>query len=560
MNSRTMVIATLAFIAILFSVPGLTQVHDPKALLADPATATGPIAPALSGLGDHHFKVTTDNPKSQFFFDQGLRLTLGFNHSEALRSFKEAARLDPHNAMAYWGIALALGPNLNLPMLPGVVPQAYAAIQKAQALKSRATKREQDYIDALARRYSNDPEADRSALDAAYADAMAALSKRYPDDLDAATFYAAAIMNTNPWDYWYRDGSPKSHTEIVMKTLQSVIARDPKHAGAHHYLIHTVEAFRPELGVASADQLGELMPGAGHLVHMPAHIYMRVGRYADSFDANTRAIAADEGYITQCRAQGLYPLGYYPHNIHFLAWSAMFQGRSREALKAARKVAAKIAVNGEENTWALNETFLSQPIFVLVRFGRWEEILKEPQPDPKARYMNGIWHYARGMAHVHQGQHRKAQKELKALTQLRKQVARDENYFIGFGAAASLMTIAEEVLTGEIAAKRGDYPKAAAHLERAVRLEDGLLYNEPPDWYFPVRHVLGAILLEAELPAEAEVVYWEDLRRNPENGYALFGLEQALKAQGKETTRTVIAKRFENAWQDADIQLSSSRF
>lgn len=389
---------------------------------------------------------------------------------------------------------------------------------------------------------------------------MAGLVNRYPDDLDAAVLYAAAIMNTNPWDYWYRDGSPKSHTQVVMDILQSVIEQNPNHAGAHHYLIHTVEAYRPELGIASADRLGTLMPGAGHLVHMPAHIYMRVGRYADSYRANSQAIRADEGYITQCRAQGLYPLGYYPHNIHFLAWSAMFMGLSEKALEAARKVAEKIPENLQENTWGLNETFLSQPLFVMVRFGRWDEILFEPPPQRSGHYMNAVWRYARGLAHLNLGKIRQANQELKQLSRLRQQIEQDSDYYIGFGAATTLVEIAEEVLTGEIAASEKDYYNAIAHLEKAVRLEDGLMYNEPPDWYFPVRHALGAVLLEAGFPAEAEVVYWEDLRRNPENGYSLFGLKQALEAQGKSTTAAVIEGRFKKAWIDADTQLTTSRF
>lgn len=550
----------LLIASLLTTMPVIAQIHDPRALVADPTTAERPIAPVLDGLGNHHFEVTTENKESQFFFDQGFRLMLGFNHSEALRSFKETARLDPNNAMAYWGIALVLGPNLNLPMQAEVVPQAYAAIQKAVTLKKGVSERERDYIDALVTRYTNDPEANRAPLDKAYVDAMAALVKKYPDDLDAATLYAAAIMNTNPWDYWYRDGSPKAHTKVVMETLQSVIARNPDHAGAHHYLIHTVEAYRPELGVASADRLGGLMPGAGHLVHMPAHIYMRVGRYADSYRANSLAIKADEGYITQCRAQGLYPLGYYPHNIHFLAWSAMFQGRSGKALEAARKVAQKIPDNLKENTWGLNETFLSQPLFVMVRFGRWDEILFEPPPRQSGHYMNAIWRYARGLAHLHLGKRNQARQELKQLTRLRQQIEQDQGYYIGFGAAATLVAIAEEVLTGEIAASKKDYYDAIAHLEKAVRLEDGLMYNEPPDWYFPVRHVLGAVLLEAGLPAEAEVVYWEDLRRNPENGYSLFGLKQALEAQDKSATAAVIEGRFKQAWREADTQLTTSRY
>jgi len=560
MKFSLIVVITSVFISLLLRVPAVAQVHDPRALTANPDTAAGAIAPVLKGLGNHHFAVTTGKPESQYFFNQGYRLTLGFNHSEALRSFKESARLDPQNAMAYWGMSLALGPNLNLPMQASVAPKAYAAIQKAVALKASVSAREQGYIDAMATRYSLDPNVERSLLDAAYAVAMAALVKKYPDDLDAATLYAAAVMNTNPWDYWYPDGSPKPHTEKIMATLQSVIQRNPKHAGAHHYLIHTVEAFRPELGVASADILGGLMPGAGHLLHMPSHIYMRVGRYEDSRKANLLAVQADEGYITQCRAQGLYPLAYYPHNLHFLAWSAMFQGRSQEALNAGKKVAQRIAANGGENTWGLNETFMSQPLFIMVRFAQWAEILAQPQPNEKSRFRRGIWHYGRGMAYVHTGKTKLASKELNKLLQLRKLVEKDEAYYVGFGAAAALLSIAEEVLSGELAAKQKDFHNAITHLERAVRLEDGLPYNEPPDWYFPVRHFLGAVLLEAKLPAEAEVVYWEDLRNNPANGFSLFGLQQALKAQGKTELLAVIEKRFEQAWAHADVVLSSSRY
>ncbi len=555
-----MFIRIIGIFLVLFSNVAPAQIHDPKALNADPLASDGPIAPVLSGLGKHHFKVTTSVPRSQLFFDQGLRLTYGFNHSEALRAFKEAARLDPNNAMAYWGWALVLGPNLNLPMQSEVVPRAYQAMQKALALKEKVSPKEKAYIEALAVRYAESVVADRSALDAAYVETMSSLVKRYPEDSDAATLYAAAVMNTNPWDYWYKDGSPKPHTEIILETLQAVIARSPRHAGAHHYLIHTVEAFRPELGVASADILGGLMPGAGHLVHMPSHIYMRVGRYADSYKANALAVKADERYITQCRAQGLYPLAYYPHNLHFQVWSAMFQGRSKAALEAGQKVAGKIPPGASGNTWGLYEAFRAQPMFVTVRFGLWEAMLEDPKPEDSALFMNGVWHYGRGLAYLHGGNLPKAREELGALVQLRNKITDDQGYYIGFGAAGNLLTIAEEVVLGELAAAEGDFNRAASHLERAVRLEDGLRYNEPPDWYFPVRHLLGAVLLEAGRPEEAEVVYWEDLRRNPENGYSLFGLKQSLSAQGKEGVASVIEARFQRAWKDADIVLSSSRY
>jgi tetratricopeptide (TPR) repeat protein len=537
------------------------RIHDPRALAEDPAKAQEPIAPTLTGLGDHHFEVTTRSPKSQQFFDQGLRLTYAFNHSEALRAFKEAVRLDPQNAMAYWGWALVLGPNLNLPMIPEVAPQAYRAIQRAVALKANVSERERAYIEALAKRYSADPKADRAPLDLAYSQAMADLVARYPDDLDAATLYAASLMNLSPWNYWNLDGSPKANTRKVLATLQSVVDRNPHHAGALHYYIHAVEARHPERGERYADLLSGLMPGAGHLVHMPSHIYMRVGRFADSYDVNRRAVAADEDYITQCRSQGIYPLNYYPHNIHFMAWSAMFQGRGDAALAAARKIVEKVPpeLSADKNVWALYETFLSQPMFVMVRFGMWDRMLAEPQPSIESRFMTGIWHYGRALAYIHTDRLTEARRELQPLVAARKAMGSVESY-IGFATAATLMTIAEEIVRGELAYAEGDTLAGLAHLERAVRLEDGLRYNEPPDWYFPVRHFLGAMLLEAGRPKEAEVVYAADLRKNPENGYSLLGLQQALEKQGESEDARTVEKRFNRAWAGATHSLTSSRY
>lgn len=537
------------------------QIHDSRALEADPAQADQPIAPRLEGLGDYQFPVTTTNPDSQFFFNQGLNLTYAFNHSEALRAFKEAVRLDPNNAMAYWGWALVLGPNLNLPMAQDVVSQAYGAIQKAVALKGTVTEKEQAFIDALAQRYVESAEEDRTALDQAYAEAMKALVDRYPDDLDAATLYAASLMNLSPWDYWNLDGSPKQNTVEVLNALESVIEREPRHAGALHYYIHTVEARHPERAEKYADILGGLMPGAGHLVHMPSHIYMRVGRFADSYETNKRAVAADENYITQCRAQGIYPLNYYPHNIHFMAWSAMVLGRPADALDAARKIVDKVPkdLSANKNVWALYETFLSQPIFVMARFGMWDKMLSEPKPDADSRFMVGIWHYGRALAYIHTDKIAEARQELRPLTDAREDMGQIEHY-VGFSTARNLLTIAEEVVRGEIAYAEGYTLEGLAHLERAVRLEDGLLYNEPPDWYFPVRQFLGAMLLDAGRPGEAEVVYAADLRKNPENGYSLFGLYTSLTEQGKEKDATAIKGRFDKIWANATHQLTSSRY
>jgi len=558
---RITILSIILIIMSLIALPAMAQIHDARALAADPDQAQGPIAPQLEGLGDHHFPVTTQSPDSQRFFDQGLRLTYAFNHSEALRAFKQAVMLDPANAMAYWGWALVLGPNLNLPMVPEVAPQAYQAIQQAVALKEKVTERERAYIDALAQRYTNSPTADRVPLDRAYAGAMAKLVQRYPADLDAATLYAASLMNLQPWDYWNLDGSPKGHTEQILETLQSVVDREPRHAGALHYYIHTVEARHPERGEPHADMLAGLMPGAGHLVHMPSHIYMRVGRFTDSYEANRRAVAADESYITQCRTQGIYPLNYYPHNIHFMAWSAMVQGRPAAALEAASKIVDKVPpkLAADKNIWALYETFLSQPVFVKVRFGMWDAMLNAAKPEIESQFMTGIWHYGRALAYIHTGRMVEARRELRPLITARKAMGELEHY-IGFGTAETLLTIAEEIVAGELAYAEGYTLEGLAHLERAVRIEDGLRYNEPPDWYFPVRHFLGAMLLDSGRPNEAEVVYAADLRKNPGNGYSLFGLKRALKQQGKIEDARAVDKRFERAWADATHQLTSSRF
>ncbi len=553
------ILAAFAALALAASIAS-AQMHDPRALDADPSSADGPIAPRLEGLGSHHFSVSTDSEESQAFFNQGIRLTYAFNHSEALRAFKEAARLDPDNAMAYWGWALALGPNINLPMVPEVVPQAWGALQLALAKKDGVSERERAYIDALAKRYSDDAEADRVLLDEEYAAAMAELASKYPGDLDARTLYGAALMNLSPWDYWYLDGSPKKDTDKILEAFSAVLEADPNHPGALHYYIHTVELPHPGRGEDAADRLLDLMPGAGHLVHMPSHIYMRIGRYADSYRANAAAVQADEGYIAQCRAQGIYPLGYYPHNLHFMAWSAMFQGRSREAIESARKVSTKIPEGLEGDGLALFETFMGQPIFTMVRFGRWGEMLAEPAPVADARFLTGTWHYGRALAHLHSDNRRDAKKELRRLEAIRSEVGTRDEYVIGFSTAEKLLTIAVLIVRAELDVDRGRFEDGIAQLARAVRIEDSLLYNEPPDWYFPVRHFLGAALLDAGRPAEAEVVYWQDLRKHPENGFALFGLERSLRAQNKLDLALDIGKRFTTAWSEADVTLTSSRF
>jgi tetratricopeptide (TPR) repeat protein len=555
-------IAVLLLIVLGFSpIPANAQIHDPRALAADPTTAEEPIAPVLKGLGDNHFPVTTRKPESQQYFDQGLRLTYAFNHSEALRAFKEAVRLDPENAMAYWGWALVLGPNINLPMRAEVAAQAYRASQRASELKGKVSDREKAYINAIAQRYAAEPPADRAPLDQAYARAMKRVVERYPEDLDAATLYAAALMNLSPWNYFNLDGSPKVHTDEILETLQRVADRDPSHAGALHYFIHAVEERYPKRGEWHADKLRGLMPNAGHAEHMPSHIYMLVGRYQDSYDVNVRATGADETYITSCNAQGIYPLNYYPHNIHYLAWSAMFLGRPEAAMEAAREIVDKVPseLASDANLWALYEIFLSQPMFVMVRFGMWNEMLAEPKPEIDSQFMAGIWHYGRALAFRHTRRLPEARRELEKLEQLRIEMGKLERY-VSATAGETLLTIAEEIVGGELAYAEGKTLEGLARLERAIRLEDSLSYGAPPDWYFPVRHYLGAMLLEAGRPNEAAVIYVADLRMNPENGYSLFGLKLALEQKGNQDHALEVAKRFDRAWDGATHKLTSSRY
>ena len=537
------------------SAGGHVHYTEPEAVKAAP---TGALAPRLQNLGSHTFPVSTKNKQAQLFINQGLNLAYAFNHAEARRAFREAARLDPNLAMAYWGQALVLGPNINAAMEPNEEPQAYELIQKAVAVKSKASARERAYIDALATRYSGKAD-DRRPRDAAYAEAMRAVHQRYPQDLDAAVLYVESMMDLRPWGYWQRDGVPHAGTADVVALTEQVIARNPKHPGALHLYIHLVEATdTPERAEKAADTLLTLMPAAGHMVHMPGHIYQRVGRYADAMRANELAIAADEDYITQCRAQGLYPMGYYPHNIHFLWFAATADGQSRVAIDSARKLAEKID-DATLQQVPLLAGFRMVPYYALTRFGKWDEMLAQPEPPAFNVPLQAAWHYARGIAHVGKNQLEPADRELQQLRTLLKDESMKQPLFSPNLAGAILAT-APEVLAGEIAAARGDFDKAIAHLDTAVRLEDSLVYTEPAEFHFPPRLALGAVLLKAGRANEAETVYWEDLKRNRESGWALFGLLQALRAQNKTAEAALIQERFNKAWARADVTLQASRF
>jgi tetratricopeptide (TPR) repeat protein len=539
----------LAGLALLWPLAASAQHHG--ALTPAPET-TGPIAPLLPNLGSYHHQVSTSNSRAQEFFDQGLRLVYAFNHAEAVRAFREAARLDPNLAMAHWGHAYALGPNVNDPITPERERDAHEAIQRAVALEANASPAERAYIDALAKRYSDRAGEDRLARDQAFVAAMKAVAAKYPDDPDASTIYAAGIMETMPWRYWRQDGAAQPGTQEVIDTLERTIARFPEHPGAHHFYIHIVEASKtPERGEKSADKLESLMPGAGHLIHMPAHIYLRVGRYKDAAESNVRAIKADEDYITQCKAQGIYPLSYYPHNIHFLWAASMWEGRSAVAIDAARQVADRVKAAGEIAPWA--QPFLVAQYFAAVRFSRWDDLISQPAPDPKLPLIRGVWLYARGVALAERGRLDEASTSLADLRELLR-TPEFEKMPMGNNTLRSVLAVGEPMLSGAIAERRGSLQEAIAHYDRGVRLEDALVYNEPADWAMPSRHVLGAALLKAGLPAEAETVYWEDLKRNPENGWALDGLARALDAQKKTDAASEARERFTRAWARADVK------
>jgi len=516
------------------------------------------LIPRLQNLGTHTFPVSTRNPLAQQYINQGLNLAYAFNHAEARRAFREAARLDPGLAMAYWGQALVLGPNINAMMEPNEEPQALEIMQQAKSLMMNASPKEQALISALEKRYSGKTE-HRTTNDKAYAEAMREVHQRFPDDADIAVLYVESMMDLRPWGYWMLDGTPYEGTAEIVALTEDVLHRNPQHPGALHMYIHLIEpTSTPERAEKAADTLLNLMPEAGHIIHMASHIYQRIGRYADSMKSNQLAIAADENYITQCHAQGLYPMVYYPHNIHFLWFAATMDGQSKIAIESAKQAAGKI---DDEVLKAIPLTaiFRVAPYWALARFGHWQEILEQPAPPSTNPFLTGSWHYVRGLAFVAMRQPLQAEQELIALRKIMKNPSLD-NPLLSKNTTSTILSIAPEVLAGEIAAAHGQFDQAIAYLEKAVRLEDALVYTEPSEFHLPPRLALGAILLEAGRPAEAETVYWEDLRRNRNNGWALYGLIQALRAQKKDDQARLIEARFKKAWERADVTLQASRF
>jgi tetratricopeptide (TPR) repeat protein len=524
-----------------------------------PHAGGGPPPVLYDSLGTYTYRITTTSPGAQRWFDQGLRLVYAFNHHEAQRAFREAARLDPRCAMCFWGIAITEGSNYNHPTDAEREARALAAVKQAAALAAGTRPEERALIDAVARRHAADPAATRATLDAAYASALRDAARRFPDDLEIATFFADAMMNLRPWNLWTADGAPQPGTEELVQTLERVLAREPRHPGALHLYIHAVEASaRPGRAEAAADRLATLMPGAGHIVHMPSHIYWRLGRYADAVTVNTAAVQADLAYFKTAEPSPIYRGLYHPHNIDFIWHSASMQGRGAETVRAAREFASQ-APPDMIAAMPDMEGAPAAPMVALARFGRWDEVLAHPAPPREWRYTRGVYHYARGLAYSAKGEAAPARRELAELESILGAMPADRTVAFFFR-ARNLLQLAANVLAGELAGRAGDVATAERLLRAAVAEQDTHWFTEPPPWYFPVRHALGAVLLQGGRLAAAEQVYREDLKQNPDNGWALFGLAQSLRAQGKTAEAGQAEARFRAAWAQADVTLTASRF
>ena len=508
-------------------------------------------ATLMTGYGNWHHPVSTKNAPAQAFFDQGLRLIYAFNHNEAMRSFRRAAELDPKLAMAYWGIAEAVGPNYNDPASEDRFAQAHAAIEKAQTLGADASESDQAYITALAKRFPADPKSDLRAAAEQYRDAMRDVVKRFPDDLDAATLFAEAGMNLHPWGLWRPDGTPEEGTEEIVSTLESVIRREPNHLGAIHYYIHSVEASSsPERALAGANRLAQLAPAAGHIVHMPAHIYIRTGDYEAAVKTNQKAALADQAYIKAGAAEGIYSMMYYSHNLHFIAMAAAMNGNYLESRRGAQLLAANVGPHVKEMPPL--EGFMTVPLAVEVRFHKWNEILKAPQPDPAMHTATVFWHFARGLALAGAGKLEEAEAEHKFVAEAEEKTPPDAIFQMPINnKTKDILKIAENVLGAKISLAKGDMDATVNQLRAAVAVQDSLKYDEPQDWFYPVRESLGAVLLKIGDDAGAEETFRADLDRNPRNPRSLFGLEQALKAMDRNYDAGFIRKQFDANWKGA---------
>ena len=548
----------LAALALTFAQPALAQ-HHVEHGSAKPA---GIDSIALrSDLGDHSHPITTRSAEAQRYFDQGLRFTYGFNHDDAVRSFRVAQRIDPTCAMCAWGEALALGPNINVPLDSAAGVAAYAAVQRARSLAAAASPRERAYIDAMAERYGPHPKVNRKALDSAYARAMHAVASADPRDDDAAVLHAESQMLLGPWDYWTADKRSKPHGAAALAALEPVVKRSPGHAGACHFYIHSVEAAFPERAVPCAERLPALMPGAGHVVHMPGHIYIRVGRYADAIERNVHALHADAPHIADMPPAGVYRLALHPHNAHFLNFAAGMIGRSVQALDAARLTRAKVdtTMMRVPGLGALQHYYML-PTLTMVRFGQWDAILAEREPAADLVYPRALRHYARALAFVAKKDLAAAERERAELRRLRADERMKAVTIWDLNPAVVLLEIADHAVTGELEAARGNHDAAIAALRAGVVIEDGMTYDEPPAWHLPLRQQLGAVLLAAGRAKEAEAEYRRDLDRHPENGWSLLGLRESLEAQRRAAEAKQVDARFAKAWATADVKTVASRF
>jgi tetratricopeptide (TPR) repeat protein len=511
--------------------------------------------PLFEDLGTHHHDVSTSNAKAHMYFNQGLRLVYGFNHDEAERAFREAARLDPNLAMAWWGVAYTLGPNYNLPMDASRNAAAVEAVLIAQSLEAGVSQSERDYIAAIATRYSADAAAKRADLDRAYGNAMKELSRKYPDDMDAAVLYAESLMDLKPWQLWTGDGKPQEGTLEILSVLESVLARNPDHPGANHYYIHAIEASStPEKGAPNAERLKTLVPGAGHLVHMPAHIYIRTGNYNGAIDANAQAAIADESYFARTKVGGMYPLMYYTHNFQFLATAAGMVGQSKKAMDAAAKAVTNAAPLAGRDPMA--EYVLPWSMYAMVRNARWDDVLAHTQPADTTPSTLAMWRYARGVAFAAKNNLDAARQERQNFGMAKTRVPSD--LMLNTNRAHDLLRIAEAVLDARLASAVGDHNTAMGHWKAAIEVQDRLIYDEPPAWYYPVRESLGGEYLRVRQYGEAEKVFRRDLEINPNNPRSLLGLSEALKEQKKTAEANRVRERFEKEWKGADMEISVS--
>ncbi len=518
-----------------------------------------PYAPLLENLGDHTHKVTTNNPQAQEYFDQGLILHYGFNHAEAVRSFRQAQRLDPQCAMAYWGEALSLGPHINSAMSAPAAEIARESIQKAQQLAGMVSQKEEDYINALAARYQGSAQSRRSH-NFEYVDAMRKLAAKYPDDADAQALFAEALMITTAWDYWQANGKPNQTGAEIIETLENSMQKEPYHPGTNHFYIHTVETHHPEMGIDAADRIRGLVPGVGHLTHMPSHIYLQIGRFADATDVNQDAVDADRRYLDRHGAHGMYRISYIPHNSIYLCFSASMEGWGAKTLEAAN-ITRDLILEKQLYQPGYGSLTMGYSLryVAMARFGMWDEMLAQPRPPQELLYPTAVWHYARGMAFLRTGQADSANHELSQLNDMINDGSIAQMDAWGANTTRKVLNIASNMLAGEIEAASQNYDRAIDHLRRAVSFEDNLGYYEPPPWFIPARQTLGAILLEAGNPSEAEQVYRRDLDEWPDNGWSLFGLYHSLDQQGKQSEAEDVHRKFNEAWSRADIELTSSR-